>query len=56
MNINIYIAIRNFKQIFFSAKNIKILLELNLVDQVILNISSNYFFIFLVRIREIGKK
>ena len=42
-------------QTFFSVKNIKILPELNLLDQVVLNISSNYFFILLVRIREIGK-
>ena len=30
---------------FFPAKNIKVLLKLNLVDQIILNISSSYFFI-----------
>ena len=36
----------NVKQLFFSAKNIQVLPELNLVDKVILNISSSHFFIF----------
>ena len=56
MNINIYILPSEILNKFFFLRKTKILLELNLVDQVILNISSNYFFIFLVRIREIGKK
>ena len=40
---------------FFSAKKIKALPELEILDQVSLNISSNNFFIFLARIREIGE-
>ena len=36
-------------------KNVKILLELNLVDRVILNIFSNHLFNFLVRIRKVGE-
>ena len=36
-------------------KTIKTLPELNIVDRVILNIFSNLFFIFLVKIPEIGE-
>ena len=46
MNIYIYIGIRNFESFFSLQENIKTLPELDLLDQVILQISSNHFFIF----------
>ena len=50
-----YFGIRNFKYFFSLPKILKILPELILVDQVILNISSSQFYIFTIRTREIGK-
>ena len=44
--IYIYILVLEILNIFFTAKNIKTFTELNMLDQVILNISSNHFFYY----------